>query len=70
MKPTKRKLSIQAQTLRNLSPGQLEQVVGAYSSARATMCSTKADTGCTPSGNDYCMSTGCATAQGPCSNAC
>jgi hypothetical protein len=71
MKHTKPKLSLHAQTLRNLSAGQLGQIVGAYSSARATMCSTWVDTGCCgPSANDYCMSTGCPTAQGPCSTAC
>jgi hypothetical protein len=62
MKHTKRKLSLHAQTLRNLSSGELERVAGAYSSAEATMCSTWLDTGCCgKSAADFCGSTGCAT---------
>jgi hypothetical protein len=62
MKRTKRKLSLHAQTLRNLSPVQLERVVGAYSSAAATMCSTWRETGCCgDTADDFCASTGCAT---------
>jgi hypothetical protein len=61
MKSTKRKLSLQAQTLRHLSSEQLGQIFGGLSSAKATMCSTVEDTGCLPSGNDYCQSGTCPT---------
>jgi len=69
MKPTKRKLSLHAQTLRNLSPDALARIGGGYSSARATMCSTWVDTGCVPSGADFCNTLGCPT-QGCNSNPC
>jgi hypothetical protein len=76
MKHTHRKLSLHAQTLRNLSAGQLGQVVGAYSSAKATMCSTVEDTNCIETGtcasiNGSCV-TGCCDPHtaGNCSNAC
>ena len=61
MKSTKRKLTVRAQTLRHLSGDQLGQVVGGGSSARFTMCSTIEDTGCLPSGNDYCATPRCPT---------
>lgn len=66
MKPIKRKLSLQAQTLRHLTTDQLRQIAGGVSSARGTMCSTIEDTGCLPSGNDYCASTACNTQQAAC----
>jgi hypothetical protein len=59
MKPTKRKLILRAQTLRNLSVDQLGRVFGGVSSARSRMCSTFEDTGCLPSGNDTCQTTNC-----------
>ena len=71
MKPTKRKLSLRAQTLRNLSPGELGRVGGGYSSAAATMCSTQKDTNCIPTFNFYCDSQSCDPyTAGMCSNSC
>jgi hypothetical protein len=61
MKPNKRKLSLHGQTLRHLSTDQLGRVAGGGSSARFTMCSTVEDTGCLPSGNDYCATPRCPT---------
>jgi hypothetical protein len=66
MKSIKRKLSLHAQTLRHLTTDQLAQIAGGYSSARASYCSTVEDTGCLPSGNDYCASTVCNTEQAAC----
>ena len=61
MKSTKRKLSLHSQTLRHLTSEQIGRIVGGQSSARATMCSTVEDTGCLPSGNDYCATPRCPT---------
>jgi hypothetical protein len=59
MKPTKRKLSLHAQTLRHLTTTHLGRVFGGVSSARGGQCSTLDDTGCLPSGNDTCQTTNC-----------
>ena len=63
MKPMKRKLSLNPQTLRNLTPAQLGQVGGAYSSAMDTKCSTVDDTNCLETGQ-------CETLGGSCNTAC
>jgi len=75
MKPTKRKLSLNAQTLRNLTPGQLGRVGGGISSAMETKCSTVEDTNCVETGtcptiNGSCNTGCCNPHTAPCSNFC
>ena len=66
MKSIKRKLSLHAQTLRHLTTDQLARIAGGISSNRGGWCSTLDDTGCLPSGNDYCASTVCDSQQPTC----
>jgi hypothetical protein len=61
MKPTKRKLSLQSQTLRHLAADQLGRVYGGLSSARGHFCSTWEDTGCCPTGQPNCATPTCPT---------
>jgi hypothetical protein len=61
MKSIKRKLSLRSQTLRHLTRDELGGIYGGISSDMANMCSTVEDTGCLPSGNDYCASDRCPT---------
>ncbi len=63
MKPSKRKLSLHAQTLRNLSTSQLGKVSGGFSSQRDNMCSTLEDTNCEYTGQ-------CPTLGGSCITGC
>jgi hypothetical protein len=61
MKSIKRKLSLNAQTLRHLSIDQLGRVAGGMSSERAKLCSTVEDTGCLETGGGPCASYICPT---------
>lgn len=66
MKPTKRKLSLNQQTLRNLTPAELHRVAGAVSSAQDSRCSTWNDTGCcTVTAADSCNTLRCPTGTCP-----
>ena len=55
MKPTKRKLSLNTQTLRHLTTQQLGRVHGGVSSLRDNACSTDNDTGCTNCDSSECI---------------
>ena len=61
MKPTKRKLTLQSQTLRHLAIDELADVYGGLSSARGYVCSTKKDTGCEPTQQPSCATPTCPT---------
>jgi len=76
MTRNKRKLSLRAQTLRNLSPDQFERVAGGVSSQLGSRCSTAADLNCTfdsgtcDSINPSCITSCCDPHTANCSNFC
>ena len=75
MKPTRRKLILHAQTLRNLSPGEFGRVASGMTSKTPTMCSTEEDTNCVDTGtcptlNGSCVTGCCDPHTRNCSNFC
>ena len=75
MKPIKRKLRLHAQTLRNLTPGELERLGTGATSKTPTMCSTVDDTNCVDTGtcptlNGSCVTGCCDPHTANCSNFC